>query len=103
MSLWTMWLDALRALLEMLSSQAGLGLGLAIVAGTILLRAVLLPISWSVAYRGCIRQKRTIKLKPALQRLKERYGDNPDVYMAAQTVVLHYLVGRRIRMGTLKI
>lgn len=81
MSLWTVWLDALRGLIEVLSSEVGLGLGVAIIAGTLLLRAALLPISWSVAYRSCIRQKRMIKLQPALQQLKDRYDDRPDVYM----------------------
>lgn len=81
MSLWTLWLDALRGLLEALSTQAGLGLGLAVIAGTLLLRVTLLPISWSAAYRGCIRQKKLIKLQPELQRLKERHGDQPEVYM----------------------
>jgi YidC/Oxa1 family membrane protein insertase len=81
MSPWTMWLDALRGLMDALSSQAGLGLGLGIVAGTILLRVALLPISWSVAYRSCIRQKRMMNLQPELQQLGDRYGDKPDVYM----------------------
>lgn len=76
-----MWLDALRGLMDVLSSQVGLGLGLAIIAGTILFRVALLPISWSVAYRSCIRQKKMMKLQPELQQLKERYGDKPDVYM----------------------
>ncbi len=81
MSLWTMWLDALRSLLNGLSSEASLGLGLAVIAGTILLRAALLPISWSSAYRSCLRQKKTMKLQPELQRLKDQHADKPDVYM----------------------
>jgi YidC/Oxa1 family membrane protein insertase len=81
MSLWTMWLDTLRDLLDALSSEAGLGLGLAIIVGTVLLRTALLPISWSVGYRGCIRQKKMAKIQPELQALKERYADQPDVYM----------------------
>jgi YidC/Oxa1 family membrane protein insertase len=60
---------------------------LAIVVGTILLRMALLPISWSVAYRGCIRQKKMTKLRPELQRLKDRYADKPDVYMREMIVL----------------
>lgn len=81
MNLWTVWLDTLRSLVDTLSSEVGLGLGLAIIAATLLLRTLLLPISWSVAYRGCIRQKKMMKLQPALQQLKEKYADKPDVYM----------------------
>lgn len=81
MNLWTLWLDSLGGLLDALSSGVGLGLGVAIIAGTILLRLALLPISWSVAYRGCLRQKKMLKLQPELQRLKERHADQPDQYM----------------------
>src|SRR5262245_32394544 len=85
MNLWTSWLDALRALVDALSTETGLGLGMAIIASTLLLRALLLPISWSVAYRGCVRQKKMAKLKPELQRLKEKYAQQPGVYMQKMT------------------
>jgi YidC/Oxa1 family membrane protein insertase len=81
MTPWTMWLDVLRGLLDALSSGVGLGLGLAIITATLLLRAALLPISWSVAYRSCVRQKRLMRLQPQLQRLKEKHPDRPDLYM----------------------
>lgn len=81
MSIWTLWLDTLRSLLDGLSSEAGLGLGMAIIVGTILLRMVLLPISWSVAYRGSLRQKKMTKIQPELQRLKDQHAKKPDVYM----------------------
>jgi YidC/Oxa1 family membrane protein insertase len=81
MTAWTMWLDVLRGLLDALSSGVGLGLGLAIITATLLLRAALLPISWSVAYRSCVRQKRLMRLQPQLQRLKEKHPDRPDLYM----------------------
>jgi YidC/Oxa1 family membrane protein insertase len=81
MSLWTIWLDTLRGLVDTLSSEAGLGLGLAIITATLMLRVLLLPISWSAAYRGCIRQKKMMKLQPELQRLTDRCATRPDVYM----------------------
>jgi YidC/Oxa1 family membrane protein insertase len=80
MELWTFWLGAIHGLLSFLSSQAGLGEGLAIVALTLLLRTVILPISWRVAYRGTIRQKKMLKLQPELQRLKRECGDQPRAY-----------------------
>jgi YidC/Oxa1 family membrane protein insertase len=58
----------------------GLGTGLSIVALTLLLRMVILPISWPIAYRGSIRQKKMLRLQPALARLKLECGDEPRVY-----------------------
>jgi YidC/Oxa1 family membrane protein insertase len=81
MNIWTVWLDALRSLVDALSTEAGLGLGLAIITATLLLRILLLPISWSAAYRGCIRQKKMTKLQPELQQLKEKYAKDPNLYM----------------------
>ena len=78
MSIWTMWLDVIRSLVEFLSS--GLGLGLAVVVATLLLRAIVLPISWSVAYRSCVRQKKMHRLQPELQRLKDQFAGKPDLY-----------------------
>ena len=85
MNLWTFWLDTIRGLVDALSSEVGLGLGLAIIVTTLLLRVLLLPISWSVAYRGCIHQKKVMKLQPELQQLKDRYATKPDVYMQKMT------------------
>ena len=51
MNIWTSWLDALRSLVDALSTEAGLGLGLAIITATLLLRIFLLPISWSLLMR----------------------------------------------------
>jgi YidC/Oxa1 family membrane protein insertase len=87
MNVWTLWLDSLRGLLDGLAVDAGLGLGLAIIVGTLLLRVLLLPISWSVAYRGSIRQKKMAKLQPLLQRLKEQYAKQPDIYMKEMTAL----------------
>lgn len=81
MNLWTFWLDTLRGLVETLSSEVGLGLGLAVISTTLLLRVLLFPISWSAAYRGCIRQKKMMKLQPELQQLKDKYATKPEVYM----------------------
>jgi len=85
MNIWISWLDALRSLVDALSTEAGLGLGLAIITATLLLRVLLLPISWSAAYRGCVRQKKMAKLQPKLQQLKEKYANEPNLYMQQMT------------------
>lgn len=78
MNIWTLWLNLVHHLLMFLSSE--MGLGLAIVTATLLLRTTLLPISWSIACRGCIRQKKMRRLQPELQRLKEQYAGKPELY-----------------------
>ena len=80
MELWTHWLNAIHSLLIILSSPVGLGTGFGIVALTLLLRTVILPISWPIAYRGSIRQKKMLRLQPELQRLKTECGDKPRIY-----------------------
>jgi YidC/Oxa1 family membrane protein insertase len=76
-----MWLDLIHAVLSVLASDVGLGLGFAIALGTVLLRSVLLPLSWPIAYRGYIRRKKMIQIQPTLQRLKKLFRDKPDVYL----------------------
>jgi YidC/Oxa1 family membrane protein insertase len=87
MDIWALWLDAIRGLLNILSSEIGLGVGLAIVAVTVLLRTMILPISWNSAYRGCIRHKKMSKLQPELQVLRERYADKPEAYVQHMTAL----------------
>jgi YidC/Oxa1 family membrane protein insertase len=88
MVFWTAWLDAIRGLLHMLSSDVGLGAGLGIVALTLLLRSAALPISWPSAYRGSLRQKKLKKLQPELQRIKDQFGKDPRL-LAERTIALY--------------
>jgi YidC/Oxa1 family membrane protein insertase len=80
MDIWALWLDAIRTVITA-SADVGLGVGLAIVVVTLLLRTVLLPLAWPVAYRACIRQRKMRALQPELQALREKLGDNPDAYL----------------------
>ena len=79
MVIWTMWLDVIRGLIDSLSSLVGMGL--AVILATLLLRITMLPVSWSIAYRGCICQKKMTKLKPELEQIKERFSGKPDLYL----------------------
>lgn len=88
MELWTYWLSVIQSLLIFLSSQIGLGTGMAIVALTLLLRTLILPLSWRVAYRGTVRQKKILRLQPELAKLKAECGDEPQVY-ATRMLKLH--------------
>src|SRR5262245_32494306 len=79
MNIWSTWLELIQGLMNILSSQVGLGL--AIVLTTLLLRSALLPITWSIAYRGCVRQKKMMRLQPELEALKDKYAQQPELYM----------------------
>jgi YidC/Oxa1 family membrane protein insertase len=81
MSLWSAWLDVIRGTLGVLSTDVGLGLGFGIIVATLLLRTSLLPIAWPNAYRACVRQKKLLKLQPELKALKQRHGNDPQLYM----------------------
>lgn len=94
MQIWMMWLDTLRAVLAFLSSDVGLGLGLAIIAVTICLRILLLPVSWRCAYTACLRQKRVRKLQPELERIRKRFVGRPQA-LAEETMRLYRRRGLR--------
>ena len=80
MDIWALWLDAIRTVI-MTSADGGLGVGLAIVVVTLLLRTLLLPLAWPVAYRACVRQRKMRELQPELKALRDRFGDNPEAYL----------------------
>jgi YidC/Oxa1 family membrane protein insertase len=80
MELWTLWLDTLKELLNWMSSDLGMGAGLSILVLTIGVRIAMLPISWSSAYRGAIRQRKVAKLLPLLTQIKQQFGAHPNRY-----------------------
>jgi YidC/Oxa1 family membrane protein insertase len=84
-NIWTTWLDAIASVLAALSSDAGLGFGLAVIVATVLLRAGLLPIALPLAYRASIRQKKMLKLQPELRALQEGFRGKPDEYLRRMT------------------
>jgi YidC/Oxa1 family membrane protein insertase len=81
MDIWTTWLEAIRSIVTALAADAGLGVGMAVIIATALLRTVVLPLAWPIAYRACIRQKKLAKLQPELRALQESFRDQPDVYL----------------------
>ena len=81
MDIWTLWLEAIRSIVTALAADAGLGVGAAVIIATVLLRTVVLPLAWQIAYRACVRQKKLAKLQPELRALQERFRDQPDVYL----------------------
>src|SRR5262245_14620495 len=80
MDVWALWLEAIRTVITA-SADLGLGVGLAIVVVTLLLRTLLLPLAWPVAYRTCLRQKKMRALQPELEALRDKLRDDPDAYL----------------------
>lgn len=81
MNLWnTLLIQPLTTLLIFLYSLVGESLGLAIIALTILLRLILLPLSLP-AIRSAKAQR---DLKPKLDKLKKKYKDDPQKLARAQ-------------------
>lgn len=84
MDIWAMWVEAIRTVVTALAADAGLGVGLGIVIATVLLRSVVLPLAWPIAYRACIRQKKLAKLQPQIRALQQEFRKRPDAYLRKQ-------------------
>jgi YidC/Oxa1 family membrane protein insertase len=84
MDIWGTWLEAIRTIVTALAGDAGLGVGLAIVVATVVLRAAVLPLAWPIAYRACIRTKKLAKLEPRIRALQEEFRERPDAYLRKQ-------------------
>ena len=56
MDIWATWVEAIRTVVTALATDGGLGVGLSVVVASVLLRSVVLPLAWPIAYRACIRQ-----------------------------------------------
>ena len=85
MDIWATWVEAIRTVVTALATDGGLGVGLSVVVATVLLRSVVLPLAWPIAYRACIRQKKLAKLQPELRALQENFRNQPDVYLRKLT------------------
>ena len=81
MDLWMLWLDTLRNALDFLSTDLGLGTGVAVIGLTLLIRTALLPITWSIGYRASVRQRKLTQLRPDLERIKSVYKQSPELQM----------------------
>lgn len=81
MDLWDAWIGLLQQILQTLAADWGLGTGLAIIVLTLAVRTTLMPITWSLAYRGALRQAKLAQLEPALKVIRERYAKDPQAQM----------------------
>jgi YidC/Oxa1 family membrane protein insertase len=80
MDLWQHWLAAIQYVLAFCAVDLHLGMGLAIILMTLVVRALFLPVTWTIALRAEYRRGALPKLKPALDGLKERFSGDRRRY-----------------------
>ena len=85
MQLWHAWIDLLQYVLQMLAVNWGLGTGLAVIVLTVAVRVSLMPLTWSLAYRGAMRQAKLAEIAPTLKLIRERHADDPQAQMQKTT------------------
>jgi YidC/Oxa1 family membrane protein insertase len=81
MELWHAWTGLLQTMLHTLAVDWGLGAGLAVIALTLAIRAALMPLTWSLAYRAMLRQTKLSSLEPQLRAIRDRHHDDPRAQM----------------------
>ncbi|GFZ99446.1 YidC/Oxa1 family membrane protein insertase [Dyella caseinilytica] len=81
--MWSMFVDGLSGLLTQLAHGLDGSYGLAIIAMAISVRLLLLPMTLHAAEQSWHRQRKLLKLKPELERLRERHAKDPAAYTGA--------------------
>ncbi|HEX3839128.1 MAG TPA: membrane protein insertase YidC [Steroidobacteraceae bacterium] len=88
MHLWQDWIGLLQDILHVMAVNWGLGTGLAVIVLTTGVRASLIPLTWSLAYRAALRQAKLAKLAPALKLIREQHATDRHAQMQ-KTLELH--------------
>ena len=83
MALWHGWTSLLQSLLTLLSTNLGVSEALAIVLLTLIVRTLLMPISLSASLRMEINKRKMQRLKPEIDRLKERHAGDAAALASA--------------------
>lgn len=81
--MWSMFVNAMGELLTQLARGLDGSYGLAVIAMAIAVRLLLLPMTLHAAEQAWNRQARLLKLKPELDRLRERYTKDPSACASA--------------------
>ncbi len=85
--MWTYFVNGIGSILETLTQLNGGSLGLAIVILSLVVRLGLVPISIYVGRRTIVQKRNMDRLKPRLEKLKEKYKDDP-ARLQKETVAL---------------
>jgi YidC/Oxa1 family membrane protein insertase len=85
MELWQNWLIAIYQVLAFCAVDLHLGMGLAIILMTLIVRSALLPLTWTIARRAESRRRSLQRLKPVLDRLKQQFAGDRQRYAQEMT------------------
>jgi YidC/Oxa1 family membrane protein insertase len=97
--LWQNWLTIIQHTLAFGAVDLHLGMGLAIILMTLVVRSAFLPLTWTIARRAEYRRRSLQRLKPALDRLKEQFGGDRQRY-AQEMMKLYQREGVTFLDGT---
>jgi YidC/Oxa1 family membrane protein insertase len=81
--MWSTFVDGLGALLAHLAHALDGSYGAAVIVMAIAVRLVLLPVTLHAAEQAWHRQHKLARLKPELERLRERHAKDPSAYASA--------------------
>jgi len=94
MELWSAWLGLIADSISFLSASTGMSSACAVIAFTLLARALLLPISYRTAYCGYKNKAAIVRARPEIERLKKLHG-NDGAALAQATMALYKKRGIR--------
>ena len=97
--LWSLFVGSIQAGLFVLAHLYGGNVGLAIITLSFVVRLALLPLTLRIARRSQKQQMRLQEIQPELQRLKERYRNQPEK-LSQKTMELYKAHGIRMLDGT---
>ncbi len=83
MAIWHFWTSLLATSLHQLTGTVGLSPAVAIIVFTLLARALLAPLSFTVARRGLQRRQQLQALKPALDAIRQEHAGDAAAQSAA--------------------
>lgn len=78
MNIWHLWTDGLTHLLSTIAAQFDVSQACAVILLTVFARLAMMPLSLASALRSERNRKKAALLKPELDKLKERYRDDPQ-------------------------
>jgi YidC/Oxa1 family membrane protein insertase len=100
--MWSTFVEGLSGLLTQLAQWFDGSYGLAVITMAVAVRLLLLPMSLHAAEQAWHRQHALIRLKPALERLRERHASDPAAYASAmQALYQKHGVTSGLRSGLL--
>ena len=99
MDLWHQWTSIIQYTLAFCAVDLRLGMGLAIISMTLVVRSAFLPLTWTIARRAEDRRTSLQRLKPALDQLKKRFGKDRQRY-AQEMMSLYQREGLTLVDGT---